>query len=242
MFCSKKKYDFIFGIGEACSCSSTLRSSNLQIKSLPFDWIFGSSFLGRVNMIMNNFENFIRAEDLEYTGDNGITAHLCDIYKNNYNGLIFNHDFLHGSKLEETIEEVTAKYKRRAARLYQQANSASSILVVWIDSPGANWVMKNNADFVDGHKLLAQKFPDAKVDLLVFAYEQGLNFKNCKYERLNENIEKYTFDYQKKYHKNKPLPDYVVDEKMLAKFLKKYELNLTIKEKWDNYFYKKFKK
>lgn len=242
MFFKKKNYDFIFGIGEACSCSSTLRSCNLQIKSLPFDWLFGSSFLGRVNMIANNFDNFIRAEDLEIIGDNGIESHLCDIYRNNYNGLIFNHDFLHGSNINEAINDVAQKYKRRADRLYDQANKAKSILVVWIDTPGANWTRKNNADFVEGHKILAEKFSHAKVDLVVFAYEKGLDFKNYRFEKINDNIEKYTFDYHKMYHKKKLLPDYIVDEKLMHKILKNYGLNISLKEKWDNYIFKKFKK
>ena len=242
MFFSKKKYDFILDIGEACSCSSTLRSANLQIRSLPFDWLFGSSFIGRVNMIVNNFENFMRVEDLECVGNNGVQSHLCDIYKNNYNGLIFNHDFLYGSKVEEAVTGVLSKYKRRQDRLYKLANEAKAILAVWIDTPGANWTKKNDADFIEGLRLLSEKFNHAKVDLLVFAYEEGRAFKDRKYEKLSENIDKYTFDYHKRFHKGKPLPDYIVDEDMMKKILKNYSLNMTLKEQFDNYMFKKFKK
>ncbi len=228
-------------MGEACSCSSALRSSNLQIRSLPFDWLFGSTFLGRVDMIVNDFENFLRIEDLELIGDNGIKTHLCDIYRNNFNGLIFNHDFLNGLQLESEFEKVSLKYKRRENRLYEFVNKSEKILVVWIDTPGVNWSLKKNEDFIEGHKKLCQKFPHKQIDLLVFCYEKGLDFKNKKYEKLNDYIEKYTFDYHKTYHKKKLLPDYAVDEKMLAKILKKYELDMTLKEKWENYCYKKFK-
>ena len=241
MFLFKKKYDLIFGVGEACSCSSTLRRGNLQIQSFPLDWLFGSTFLNRVKILCNDFENFIRLEDLEYKGNNGIPAHLCDIYKNNYNGLTFNHDFLSGSDLNTAINEVAEKYKRRANRLLSLAKNAKTILVVWIDSPGANWVKKDNADFKEGLNLLKNKFPNAKIDLIVFEWQQGLPFKKRIKEQLSDEITKYTFDYQF-HHKKKVIADYVVDEKMLLKILNNLELNLSIKEKFDNYFFKRKKK
>ena len=34
-----KTYDFIFGLGNACSCTQTLREADLQVLSFPFDWV-----------------------------------------------------------------------------------------------------------------------------------------------------------------------------------------------------------
>lgn len=238
MFEPKKKYDLIFGIGEACSCSTCLRRANLQIRSYPFDWLFGSTFLDRVKILANNFENLINLEDIECTGNNGIPTHLCDIYSNKSNGFVFNHDFLSGSNPAEVIGEIAEKYKRRGDRLIKSAENSKKILAVWIDSPGALWKMKNDADFTEGQKILQERFPDAQVDLLFVEWEKGRPFKEKKHEIISGNIEKYSFDYQF-HHKKKQVADYVVDEKMLAGFLKKYELNLTIKEKIANYIYKK---
>lgn len=237
-FQKKKKYDLIFGIGEACSCSSTLRSANLQVRSYPFDWLFGSTFIDRVKILVNNFENLIRLEDIVCTGNNGIPHHLCDIYTNTANGLGFNHDFLSGCNPADEIDEVVEKYRRRGERLIKSAESAKRILAVWIDSPGSNWKKKNDDDFIEGIKILQQRFPDAKVDLLVIEWEIGREYKNKTYRRLNEFIEKYSFDYQF-HHKKKQVADFVVDEKMLHKILKSYELNLTLKEKIENYFFNK---
>ena len=33
------KYDLILPIGEACSCSQSLRTAGLQFASFPWDWI-----------------------------------------------------------------------------------------------------------------------------------------------------------------------------------------------------------
>lgn len=236
-FC-KKKYDLIFGIGEACSCSSTLRHANLQIKSFPFDWLFGSTFLGRVNILVNNFKNLINLQDIECTGNNGIPHHLCDIYTNKSNGLGFNHDFLSGVNPASVIDEISEKYQRRGNRLIEKANKSENILAVWIDSPGSNWQMKNDEDFIKGQELLQKKFKNAKLDLLVITWEKNLPYKQRKYEKLNENIEKYTFDYQF-HHKKKYIADYVVDEKLLCKVLKKYKLNMTTEDLIHNLLFKK---
>ena len=55
----KKKYDLIFSMGAACSCSSALRSAELQVASYPFDWLFGSDFCNRANIVVNDFERFL---------------------------------------------------------------------------------------------------------------------------------------------------------------------------------------
>lgn len=241
MFFKKQKYDLVFGVGEACSCSSTLRRANLQIRSYPFDWLFGSTFLGRVKILTEDFKNLLNLEDMVCTGNNGIPHHLCDIYTNKVTGIGFNHDFLHGVNPLDIIDEITQKYSRRGKRLLESAKTSTNILAVWIDSPGSFWKAKNDEDFIEGQKLLQKKFPNAKVDLLVITWEKGLKFNDKKHYQINNNIQKYSFDYQF-HHKKKQIADYVVDEKMLLKILKKYELKMSLKEKIDNYFFKKSKK
>ena len=74
--------------------------------------------------------------------------------------------------------------------------------------------------------------------MLVFAWQKNLKFQNRKKEEISNNILKYTFDYQF-HHKKKIVADYVVDEKMLLKILRKYELKMSFKEKFENFKLKK---
>ena len=240
MFLRKKSYDLIFGLGEACSCSSSLRSSNLQFRSFPFDWIFGSTFVERAKILCGDFSQFIHRDALEKRGNNGVQAHLCDIYFDTVNGLGFNHDFPADCDLDEYFDKVFLKYHRRAERLLRFAKKSSKILVVWVDSPGSNWKKKSDKDFVLGLELLQKKFPNAQVDLLIFAWEQGLPFKKRTYQKITDHIEKYSFDYQF-HHKKKQIADYIVDEKLVGKILKNYQLKMTFKEKFDNFFFKRRK-
>ena len=58
-----KKYDLIFSIGEACSCTEMLRKCRLQFYSYPFDWLFGSTFLNRIKMLCDDMKTFINKEE-----------------------------------------------------------------------------------------------------------------------------------------------------------------------------------
>ena len=71
-----KKYDLIFSIGEACSCTSALRLAKLQFKSYPLDWLFGSDFIGRCKILASQFEHFI--------GKNKKNQQNCRIYQINF--------------------------------------------------------------------------------------------------------------------------------------------------------------
>ncbi len=61
----KKKYDFIVSIGEACICSESLRKSLLQIKSYPFDWILSHDILTNLDIVLNDFNDFLNKDYLQ---------------------------------------------------------------------------------------------------------------------------------------------------------------------------------
>ena len=79
----KKKYDLVFGIGAACSCSQMLRKTGLQFSSYPFDWLYGTDFSGRVDILTNDFKDFVNKEDLTFIdATNGDKDNPCDVYNN----------------------------------------------------------------------------------------------------------------------------------------------------------------
>ena len=63
----KKYYHFIFSMGGACSCASTLIRKGLRKSSGPFDWIAGSDFIARSEFLTTDFAHFIDKDDLVYT-------------------------------------------------------------------------------------------------------------------------------------------------------------------------------
>ena len=134
-----KKYDLIFSIGEACFCSSTLRSLNLQDASYPFDWIGGCSFAERCNLIVNKFNNrFFEKDDLEYLDTAPQENNY--VYINKYNNLSFNHDFPVNVPFDEAYKLSKAKYDRRLKRMYENIDKASSVLLVYMELPSDNHI------------------------------------------------------------------------------------------------------
>lgn len=231
----KKQYDFIFGIGEACSCTEVLRRSGLQFASYPFDWLFGADFNKRVDILLSSFSRWLGIRDLIYLHcNNGDTKNLCDIYKNEYTGIVFNHDFPAGVPLEKSFEAVAGKYKRRINRLLAEINKAKKILIVCIETPNC---AKSTSDeeILDGYLKLNAKYSNKGIDLIYLKNDASL--KVPEYQRLNANVLKIKADYKNKSLQALP---YQVNHKFLCKILHNYRLKLPFMFRIKIYFLKTF--
>lgn len=188
---SVKKYDFVFSIGEACSCTQVLRQQGLQNASYPFDWLFGSTLVKRCEILANEFKDFIRKEDLEFSYEERSVK--CYAYHNKLNGITFNHDFLKSLEFDEAYPLVKEKYDRRIKRLLKRIENSNSVLVVYLESPITNHPDISNEEILQGYSILKEKFGD-KINLLYI--------KNSKQEVVIEEFEdgkitKVSGDYKK---------------------------------------------
>ena len=232
MLFNKKKYDFIFSLGEACSSTEALRDNNLQIISNPLDWIGGPTLEERINFILNDFEDFLNIEDLESLNrTNGVVDFPCDIYLNKKNKFVFNHDFPTGIKLENSFNKVKEKYNRRIKRLYEKINEAKKVLVVYIEVPFNEDKLKDNNRLIDGLEKLKTKFPNTKFDFLYVINDTS--FKPLKYKKeiVTDEITKISGNYNRL---DESLPIHVVNYKFFKKILRNYKLNLP-----NSYYIKK---
>lgn len=215
----KNGYDLIFSIGEACSCSSTLRACNLQRFSYPLDWIAGMDFVGRCKLLTSDFDRFIEMEDLTYSYSEVNIA--CDAYYNTHNTLLFNHDFKAGLPLSETYPGVKEKYQRRINRLFSLINCASKILIVYIESPLTGHPTIPDESVFAGFELLKNRFKDKTVHVLYVS-----NSTEPSYDRmLNESIRRIQLDYKSK---EKDALDHIVDFDILMKALEGYRLAVPL--------------
>ena len=220
-----KKYDLMFSIGQACSCSMILRKLGLQFSSYPFDWVYGSTLVGRCEIINNDFKNFINKEDLVDTGkNNGDPKNTCQIYSNSNNKIGFNHDFEVDVPFDIEYEKVKAKYERRSTRLLSRINESENVLVVYLQVPNCTDIISDE-ELITAQKILANKFSTTNIDLL---YINACNKHGISKENVNNNIIKISFDYDAY---NKEIP-YEVNNKELKKQLK----SLKITNKYKNRF------
>ncbi len=129
-----KKYDMIYSLGADCACATYLKMNNLRLYSGPFDWITHCKFSTRMNLILNNFEDFLNIEDLcPLEKDLSIqNDDNCDYYENTKNGIYFYHDFPCNVPFEQSFPLVKKRYDRRIKRFYKLIREKKNILLVWL--------------------------------------------------------------------------------------------------------------
>ncbi len=212
----KHKYDLIFGIGEACSCSQLLRVNFLQFVSYPLDWLFGTDFIGRCKILANDFNNFINKDDLEYAFvEKSIN---CNAYHNKYNDITFNHDFRKDIPFDEMYNQVKEKYARRITRLIDDIEKSNKILVVYLEIPTINHNLISEEDIIKGFNLIKKRYPEKDIDLI---YIKNSNIAKLETKQLTKNI---TF-FKCNYKNNKSEFDNDVEFSKLNMIIKQYCLN-----------------
>jgi hypothetical protein len=225
-----KKFDLIFSIGAACSCTQMLRSTHLQFYSYPFDWLYGASILERVEILINDMKDFINKEDLEYAHEERSIS--CNAYFNKHNNITFNHDFLKDVPFDEMYEKVREKYDRRSNRLLEQIKNSKNVLFVYLQTPD-NKIPISDEELIKAQKLLQNKFNSQNIYLL-YLFCDNLNPSNTV---INNNILKIQLDYDAK-DKNYP---YVVNSKILKNIFNKLKITnkfITYKNQIRCLFYK----
>ena len=60
----KQKYDIIYSIGRDCACAMYMKQANLRACSGPFDWLTNANFETRIDLILNDFQDFINKNDI----------------------------------------------------------------------------------------------------------------------------------------------------------------------------------
>lgn len=214
----EENFDLIFSIGEACSCTQILRKCRLQFFSYPFDWLYGSDIITRAKIIANDYNDFIKIEDLEdLNRTNEAKVNLCEIYKNKRNNICFNHDFEYGIPLEKAFPEVENKYKRRISRQLNQIEKSEKILVVCLQTPTATKEISNE-ELIEVLKILKERFKNKNIKLL-HLYCNRANKKPIP-QKTNEYITKICFDYDA-YNKDFP---YLVNNQTLQKVFCKLKI------------------
>lgn len=216
---TKKKYDFICSIGAACSCAQSLISAGLRTTSGPFDWLWGSDFLGRINILCSDFYRFIKKDDLISCGyNNGDAKNLCDIYKNEYTKLVLNHDFPSGIALEDSYDDVAQKYERRINRMLSNINDAKCVLLVYIETPDTD-NHTSNEDIIQGYEQIKNRWPNKTIDILYFTNDLLLSPRHYRLEHLSDNVTKIIANYKKQ---SPDAVSYAVDTRFVRDMLRKY--------------------
>ncbi len=221
MFINKiDTFDIIFSLGDACSCTETLRLAKLQDLTYPFDWLLDGDFKLRAGILLDEFKTWFNKEDLE----------LVDSYKKNHvytnkkTNITYIHDFYNDKTFDIAYPEVKTKYKRRQERLLTALDEAKTALLVYVNSP--NKAMIANSDFKEISDKLKIKFPTTEINILYFYNVADVLQENAIIKQLDENITKVIFDYNA-YTKNFP---WEINREALLFFLSSFSIRQKRKD------------
>ncbi len=182
----KQKYDIIYSIGRDCACAMYMKYSNLRACSGPFDWLTNADFETRIDLIVNDFQDFINQTDIRPLAKdpNMHNDDTCDYYQNIRNGFYYYHDFPVGIALSKSFPSVSAKYMRRIKRFYDNINKHKRVLLIWFSH------YHNTSDDVllDASKRICKKF-GKNIDLLIIEHADNI-IKPIK-RQIADNITKY---------------------------------------------------
>lgn len=194
------RYDLIFGLGFACSCSESLRAAGLQLLSFPYDWItldlhegtvYSHELLDRAHEITDEFQNWLSPDEFAFHRCDEVTGK--DIYISRRLKHVFNHDFPAGIPFSKSFPVVQVKYRRRINRLLELIHSAKRILVVRVDRPDLP-IATDIADCQATVRALKDHFAPARFDFLQVSFAAGQS--GIREETFAENVTRWTFDYQ----------------------------------------------
>lgn len=197
----KKKYDLIFGLGPACSCSQALRKAELQHLSFPFDWIgptygqpgWDDDVRRRTDLICSEFENWLRPEDFSFHGRH---TNGKDKYFNDRLGLIFLHDFPAGQPLAETFPAVAEKYAHRCARLIKLIRRSKNVLLVRVERPDLDYRTPLD-DCRYARRALAARFAPTHFDFVLLQEDASLDRGVCREEVIEDGLLRLSLDYRR---------------------------------------------
>lgn len=106
------KFKYIVSLGYFCSPAMEFKRINRRPFSLPFDWLITPKLSDVINLINNNFEDFLY-EEYFYQ----LLEHP-QYYRNIKYNIDFYHDFSPFVSFDSQINDVTVKYNRRISRFY----------------------------------------------------------------------------------------------------------------------------
>ena len=181
------KYDCVFSLGEVCFCANYLRHMRLRKFSAPFDWVAGASFAERMNMFLNNFQNFLQKEDLIYHGKREYPE-PCNIYYNQRTHIIFNHDFPLLKPFEKQFDVVKKRYQHRISHLYKKINKSKKVLIVYMETFAPKSDKPTDKEICDVMKETKYKFPMQQVDLIYIRHNEDMADDVFEEHKLNDNV------------------------------------------------------
>ena len=181
-----KQYDCVFSLGEACFIAIHLRKNGLRMFSGPFDWMYGSNFKTRCDILASKFENYFNKEDLEFKEYRETNKMVT--YRNKRTDIHYNHDFHSDLPFDYEYNIVKEKYDRRINRLLKIISTAKNVLICYGDLANSKNGAKSDTEIVDCIKKLNEVYAPAKIEMLYVKHNKNIKDGKAVFRKLNDYI------------------------------------------------------
>jgi hypothetical protein len=188
-----KEYDLAFSLGFSCGTSQALRAAGLQFTSYPLDWTGEPNIISSVNLIVNDFTDWFEFEDFKLVDVRHGAGFCTRCYLNERTSLGFSHEFDDFHPFEESHPRIKKVYDRRVKRLLDDLHASSKTLAVYIEVSKRD--RAGDEEIINAHRQLAEKFPNAEIDLLYVSTNEAV--KKPVLKQLSANIFTAQFNYRK---------------------------------------------
>ena len=125
-------FDNVISLGFFCGVAQETERLGLRAKSMPFDWVISPSFSIVLDLIENNFNDYVGCphyfEDCSNRADN-------DVYQ-----IQFFHDFKRPASINDQLEGVKETYKRRATYFNNAVTKPTLFIRYIFDSDEYEWI------------------------------------------------------------------------------------------------------
>lgn len=140
-----KKFKYIVSLGHFCSPAMEFEKIDRRQFSLPFDWLVTHRFSVVMDLINNNFDGFLNAEDMYQF------KAYPQYYKNKKLDVDFYHDFSPFKSFQSQIDGVSEKYKRRIERFYHIVKEPT-LFLRYITRNDVEYICKNYDSILESLK------------------------------------------------------------------------------------------
>ena len=185
----KKVYDIVYSLGYDCTCARYMAKYHLRSYAGPFDWITLCDYKTRMEYILNDFENFLNKEDLEFIPrppeKDYLNPKMID-FVNKRDKFEFYHDFPKGKTLDESFPEIKAKYDRRIKRFDEKLKTEKNILLLWL----SHEVKVSNEELLKYSEKIMAKY-GKKIDFIYLENDKTKGKGEVEKEEISPHIIKY---------------------------------------------------
>lgn len=185
---SIKVYQHVISLGHACAVAHELERHGYREHSGPFDWCGSRSLKLRMRLLEEDFNPLF----VGIQKDHLYQREIPNIYLFKDYQIYFVHDFNEYEALDEQIDKVKEKYRRRVKQFYEDIKEPCLFIYYLYDQDDADWIDANHQYVLDFFRKYNEESD------IAYITPTGLNFHHKSFFVENDEGADHAYDFTQK--------------------------------------------